>query len=163
MRIARQIVSWASRGSAVILRLVLSLLVVGMAYVLARQVFTRYLLGFSEYWTEELARYFLIWMAFLGGALAVRLSSHISMGLAVMHLRGATALWVRRVKDLCVAVFAMIMLVSGSNYVQVAMEQRTPVTQIPVGWIYLPIPLAGFLMLLFLLDQALQRAPAEGA
>ncbi len=162
MWIARCLVSWASRGSAVLLRLLLSILVIAMAYVLARQVFTRYLLGFSEYWTEELARYFLIWMAFLGGAFAVRSGAHISMGLAVMHLRGATAAWVRRVKDVCVATFATIMLVAGANYVQVAMEQRTPVTQIPVGWIYFPIPLAGFFMLLFLLDNALKRAPREG-
>ncbi len=162
MRVARALVSWASRASALLLRLALSVLVVAMAYVLARQVFTRYLLGFSEYWTEELARYFLIWMAFLGGALAVRTGAHISMGLAVMHLRGATAAWVRRIKDVCVAVFAAIMLVAGSHYVQVAMEQRTPVTQIAVGWIYLPIPLAGFLMLLFLLDKALETTPHEG-
>jgi TRAP-type C4-dicarboxylate transport system permease small subunit len=155
MQILRSLVSWISRGSDLLLRLVLSGLVAGLVYVLGRQVLTRYLFNFSEYWTEELARYFLIWMTFLGGALAVRRRAHISMGLAVMHLKGATAEWVRRLKDLCVAVFAAVMLMAGGSYVQVAMEQRTPVTQIPVGLIYLPIPLAGGLMLLFLLEQAL--------
>ena len=155
MQAIRSLVRGASRGSAFCLRLVLSCLVVAMVYVLFRQVFTRYVLGYSEYWTEELARYFLIWMAFLGGALAVRRRAHLSMGLAVMHLRATAAAMVRRAKDLCVAAFAGIMLTAGGNYVQVAMEQRTPVTQIPMGWIYLPIPLAGALILLFLAEQSM--------
>lgn len=153
-----------SRGCDLLLRLTLGLLVVSMAYVLGRQVFTRYVLGASEYWTEELARYFLIWMAFLGGALAVRRNAHLSMGLAVMRLRGRPALAVRRIRDLCVAVFAGIMLLAGGAYVQVAMEQRTPVTQIPMGFIYLPVPLAGALILLFLAEQlAAGEAPSSGA
>jgi TRAP-type C4-dicarboxylate transport system permease small subunit len=133
-----------------------------MVYVLGRQVFTRYVLGSSEYWTEELARYFLIWMAFLGGALAVRRNAHLSMGLAVMHLRGRTALAVRRARDLCVAVFAGIMLFPGGAYVRVAMEQRTPVTQIPMGLIYLPIPLAGALILLFLAERLVAGEATPG-
>lgn len=153
-----------SRGCDLILRLTLGVLVISMVYVLGRQVFTRYVLGSSEYWTEELARYFLIWMAFLGGALAVRQNAHLSMGLAVMRLRGGTALAVRRLRDLCVAVFAGIMLFAGGAYVQVAMEQRTPATQIPMGFIYLPIPLAGALILLFLAEQLVAcEAPPGGA
>ena len=160
----RRVLSGVSRGCDLILRLTLGILVVSMAYVLVRQVFTRYVLGTSEYWTEELARYFLIWMAFLGGALAVRQKAHLSMGLAVMRLRGGTALAVRRLRDLCVAIFAGVMLFAGGAYVRIAMEQRTPVTQIPMGFIYLPIPLAGALILLFLTEQLVAgEAPPAGS
>jgi len=163
MGLVETVLKGTSRWCALALRLVLAVLMVGMVYVLGRQVFTRYVLGFSEYWTEELARYFLIWMVFLGGALAVREGAHLSMGLAVMHLRGRTAGVVRRAKDVCVAAFAAIMLTAGASYVQVAMEQRTPVTQIPMSWIYLPIPLAGAMILLFLAEEAVCGPPPPAA
>jgi len=162
MELIRRILHGVSRGCDLILQLTLGVLLVSMVYVLGRQVFTRYVLGSSEYWTEELARYFLIWLAFLGGALAVRRNAHLSMGLAVMRLRGRTALAVGRLRDLCVAIFASIMLFAGWAYVRVAMEQRTPVTQIPMGLIYLPIPLAGALILLFLAEQLVAGEATPG-
>lgn len=43
------------------------------------QFFSRFVLGDSIGWTEEMARYLLIAVGFLGGAMAVRRNSHIMM------------------------------------------------------------------------------------
>src|SRR5258708_10860960 len=48
-----------------------------LAVVVFYQVFTRYVLNDAAGWTEEIARYLLIAVTFLGGPMAVRRSTHI--------------------------------------------------------------------------------------
>src|SRR5262245_26766549 len=48
-----------------------------LALVVFHQVFTRYVLNDAAGWTEEIARYLLVAVTFLGAALAVRRNSHI--------------------------------------------------------------------------------------
>src|SRR5258708_32333910 len=50
-----------------------------LAVVVFYQVFTRYVLNDAAGWTEEIARYLLIAVTFLGGAMAVRRSTHIQV------------------------------------------------------------------------------------
>jgi len=50
-----------------------------LALVVFYQVFTRYVLNDAAGWTEEIARYLLIAVTFLGGAMAVRRSTHIQV------------------------------------------------------------------------------------
>ena len=49
-----------------------------MATVMATNVFCRFLLKFSIYWADELAQSLLVWLTFLGAAVAIRESSHYS-------------------------------------------------------------------------------------
>nr|WP_163503478.1 TRAP transporter small permease [Halomonas socia] len=48
-----------------------------LIFVVSLQFFTRYVLGDSTTWTEEIARYLLIIVGFAGSALAVRKGTHI--------------------------------------------------------------------------------------
>ena len=57
-----------------------------LAFVVFLQFFTRYVLNDSLGWTEEIARFLLISVAFLGGVLAVRRESHIAVELAFRWL-----------------------------------------------------------------------------
>src|SRR6185295_9128174 len=50
-----------------------------LAVVVFYQVFTRYILNDAAGWTEEIARYLLIAVTFLGGAMAVRRNTHIQV------------------------------------------------------------------------------------
>src|SRR5262245_24684741 len=53
----------------------------GLAFIVFLQFFTRYVLNDSLAWTEEIARYGLMWVAFIGGAVVVRKNSHIAVEL----------------------------------------------------------------------------------
>src|ERR1041384_2041752 len=52
-----------------------------LAFIVFLQFFTRYILNDSLSWTEEIARYGLMWLAFIGGAVVTRKKSHIAGGL----------------------------------------------------------------------------------
>ena len=52
-----------------------------LALIVFLQFFTRYVLNDSLSWTEEIARYGLMWLAFIGGAVVTRKKSHIAVEL----------------------------------------------------------------------------------
>ncbi len=54
-----------------------------LAFIVFLQFFTRYILNDSLAWTEEIARYGLMWVVFIGGAMVTRRSTHIAVELLV--------------------------------------------------------------------------------
>src|SRR5438132_12031874 len=52
-----------------------------LAFIVFLQFFTRYVLNDSLAWTEEIARYALMWIVFIGGAMVTRRNSHIAVEL----------------------------------------------------------------------------------
>src|SRR6187399_2955103 len=52
-----------------------------LAFIVFLQFFTRYILNDSLSWTEEIARYGLMWLAFIGGAVVTRKKAHIAVEL----------------------------------------------------------------------------------
>ena len=57
-----------------------------LAVVVFLQFFTRYALNNPIAWTEEIARYLLTCVGFLGGAMAVRRQSHIQVEFLYLYL-----------------------------------------------------------------------------
>jgi len=53
----------------------------GLAFIVFLQFFTRYVLNDSLAWTEEIARYALMCVVFVGGAVVTRKNSHIAVEL----------------------------------------------------------------------------------
>jgi TRAP-type transport system small permease protein len=58
-----------------VLGVVLALLIMVMSAVIFYQVFSRFILKDSLRWSEELARYLMVWSVFIGSALAIRLKN----------------------------------------------------------------------------------------
>jgi TRAP-type C4-dicarboxylate transport system permease small subunit len=58
----------------------------GLAVIVFLQFFTRYVLNNSLAWTEEIARYLLMWVTFVGAAVAMRRGTHIAVEVAQLFL-----------------------------------------------------------------------------
>jgi len=138
------------RGFLFANRFVCAALLAASCALVFGNVVLRYGFGLSLAWAEEVSRYMMIWLACLGAGLALREGAHIAVETLPDGLPHGLAVVVRGVAVLLVAAFLALMLWLGWEYAQFAMMQRTPVLRLPVGWIYLAIPIGMGLMLVHL-------------
>ena len=131
------------------LELVLIGLTVVMVATVTWQVATRYLLNSPSSYTEELATYLLLWISLLGAAYALRQRAHLGIDVVTARLGLAGRRAARVASYAVVAAFAIVVFVVGGGIlVSVTFElgQRSAAFQVPVGYIYLVLPLSGLLM-----------------
>jgi TRAP-type C4-dicarboxylate transport system permease small subunit len=82
-----------------------------LAFVVFLQFFTRYILNDSLGWTEEIARYLLVCVAFVGAIMAVRKNSHISVEFFYRYLPYKARRWLITLVDLSRIAFFIAMTV----------------------------------------------------
>jgi TRAP-type C4-dicarboxylate transport system permease small subunit len=125
---------------------VLIVLMAAMAALVIANVIARYVFNHSFVWAEELSRYMMIWVGFLGSGLVLRAGAHIAVDVFqdLLPRRVAQAMRVGVLVALAVCVVAMAWL--GAGYVQFAWGQETPVLNWNFGLVYLAIPLGAVLM-----------------
>ena len=129
-------------------------------------VFTRQVMNQQASWTEELARFLLIWVSLLGGAYAFQAKAHLGVDYFVGKFAPGVAKGVAVFSLLLVVFFAVaIFLVGGSKvvYYSLLYDQVTPALGWKMGCVYLAIPISGFFMLLFTLENLREviETPAE--
>jgi TRAP-type C4-dicarboxylate transport system permease small subunit len=110
------------------------------------QVFTRFILRNPSSFTEEAARYMMIWVGLLGSAYAAGRKSHLALDLITAHLHGgrkrASEIFIHAV----VLLFAAGVMVGGGGrlvWIQLTLGQQSAAMQVKLGYIYLAVPLAG--------------------
>lgn len=125
--------------------LILTATVVAVVQVIARYVFNN-----SLYWSEELILYSLISMSFLTASMGVRHSAHISVEALYAFVGPRTVRALQLFGGILGIVFAATLMHLGWRlFVSTTeMGQLSPAMQVPVGYIYLTIPVAGASMLL---------------
>ena len=129
----------------------LILLLSGMSVVVFTNVSLRYLTNFSITWAEEVARYSMIWMTFLGAGLALRYGGHVAITNLQDALAGRMAVLLRAVIVLLILGFCAVMVWIGYDYMQRMRFQLTPATRLPFSYIYAAIPVGFALLIVHLL------------
>jgi len=117
-------------------------------------VFTRRILGDQARWSEELARFLLVWIAFLGGAIAYLDDKHLGVDLLVSHFDLSAQRLSKIVTHTLVFAFALaIMGIGGTQLVIDRFDsgQLLPALQIPKAWFYMAVPTSGYLISMFAL------------
>jgi len=116
------------------------------------QVFTRFVIRDPSTYTEELARFLLIWVALFGASYAVSKRLHLAIDYFTLKFTGKTKLYSRLFIDFCVFMFALFaMVVGGIRLVTLTLtlEQVSAALQIKLGYVYLVLPLSGFLIMFY--------------
>ena len=132
----------------VLLMLIFTILVVDVLF----QVFSRYIIKTSFSWTEELARFLLIWLSILGAAYLNAKREHLSMDFLYQKLTETNKRKVSIIIELMVFFFALIVMVIGGGnlvYTTLHLNQLSGTLQIPLGYIYSILPISGFLIMSF--------------
>lgn len=128
-------------------RFVLVLLMSAMSLIVFANVLLRYLTNDSIVWAEEVARYLMIWMAFLSAGLALRAGMLVAVSQIHTHLPRALRIALRLLILTMMLFFFGWMIWAGYEYLSRMGRQLTPATRIPFSYIYYAMP-AGFALLL---------------
>ncbi|HZH62034.1 MAG TPA: TRAP transporter small permease [Metabacillus sp.] len=121
-----------------------------MIAVASWQVLSRFILKNPSTFTEELLRYSLIWLAMLATAYVVGKSEHI----AISFLRDKMDEDSGFKLDIVIQAFfllfsATIMVYGGVKAVSLTMAQISPALHVPMGFVYLALPLSGVFILVY--------------
>lgn len=131
-----------------ILGILLAVLLMVMSAVVFYQVFSRFILDESLRWSEELARYIMIWAVFIGSALAIRKMELISVD-AIKELMPEKAIKVLNILVyLSSIVFLVVLVQYGFEMVSNVSTQTSPAMRIPMSWAYAAIPIGSIFMII---------------
>ncbi|MDX1641273.1 MAG: TRAP transporter small permease [Balneolaceae bacterium] len=119
------------------------------------QVVSRYLLGEASSFSEEVARYLLIWIGLLGSAYAYRRKMHLAFDLFTEKAEGIVKFWMELVIHSFIIFFSVVVLIFGGFYlVQLTWElnQLSASLQISLAYVYFALPLSGLLIVIYAID-----------
>lgn len=121
------------------------------------QVFTRYVLNWSNSWTEITAVLLMSWFIFLGAAVGIRENYHLGFDVLLYILPRGSKKVLRTISDIVVIAFAGGMVFYGSQLVGLQWAARLPALGIPEGVRYLPLVGGGVLIILFSVERIVLR------
>jgi tripartite ATP-independent transporter DctM subunit len=125
---------------------ILTVALIGELVVLLVNIFARALLGFSVLWTQEIAQLALTTIAFIGGAIAYPKGAHTSVEAVVMRLpRSWRPAFAALVDSMVLAMGVGGFLLSLPT-LQNHWIERTPILQLRVFWLALPLTVGMFLI-----------------
>lgn len=137
-----------NRTIELLLVIIFALLILDVSW----QVFSRYIIGRSSSFTEEFARFALIWLAVLGAAYLNGKRGHLAIDFYLQKLPPDRLRRRQIIIELFMLVFALIVMVIGGGnlvYITLHLGQTSPALQIPLGLVYSIVPFSGLLIVFF--------------
>ena len=147
-----------TRFCAALSKLSLILAVIGLLAVVLCvqwQVFGRYILNDTPTWAEALAMLLILFVTAFGLAVGVRDAGHIGLESLVVLLPEA---WQRRIEILIhflVGSFGALMVYGGQLWMLAKWNEKKPMLPVPDGIDYLPVVIAGVLIVLFSIEHVI--------
>ncbi len=147
-----------NKGIEYLLMLLVAVMVISCVW----QVLSRYIFGQASVQTEELMRYAIIWVSIIGGAYVYGEKGHLAIIFFADKLNQTLAKWVSIFIDSAVAVFSAIVLIYGGyQIVSATMIQISPGMGLPMGYMYMALPIAGFMFILYAVQHIAAKLKME--
>ena len=152
-----------------VLGVMLAVLMAALVIDVVWQVFTRFAMPQPSSFTDELARFLLIWVGLLGSAYAVGQRMHLAIDLISERLTPRRRQAMGIVIELTVLSFAVgVLLVGGWELVSLTLllGQTSAALGVPLGYVYSVLPLSGAIMSFYAIVAIVEhtralRAPTE--
>jgi TRAP-type C4-dicarboxylate transport system permease small subunit len=142
----------------IVLKNALIILMVALVSAVSWQVISRYGFASPSSWTEEVARFLLIWIGVLGAAWAFRTGVHLGLDVLPKKLTGKPALALKVFILLMVVGFSVaVLIIGGGSLVALTWElkQYSAVLGLPIAFVYSVIPTAGALICFYAIAAAM--------
>ena len=134
------------------LRVCIALLMGVMVVNVTWQVFSRYILGDPSSFTDELARYSMIWLGLLGAAYVSGKNGHLAIDILTAQLQGKKLKYLQLFIHGLVIFFGIAALVWGGGnlvYISQLLQQKSATLQVPLSWIYGVVPISGLMVVFY--------------
>ena len=135
-----------------VLEKVLVVIMSAMVINVLWQVFSRYILANPSSFTDELARYLMIWVGVLGAAYVAGKGNHVAITYFSEKFNSANQKKLQTLINLTILAFAILgMFIGGLRlvYITLVLEQLSPALKIPLGVVYSVIPISGILIIFY--------------
>lgn len=132
-----------------------------MALLIGLQVFCRYVLNHSLFWSEELGRLTLVWLTFLGASVAYKRRAHVGLDFLVRRLPPGLQRVLAGLVSLCSLAFFWVMAFYGFGFLHFIRFQRTAALGLPQAVPFGVVPVSGCLLILHALVFLLETIRGE--
>lgn len=130
----------------------------GMGLIAFAAVFYRFVLLSPIRWSEEAARYMMVWVTFLGAGYAMGKGKHIGVTMFVEKLPEKGRRIALFAAEIVILLFLAAMAVQGCNLILSLRKQTSPAMELPMWIPYLAIPVGTVHMFLHVLRMTLSRS-----
>lgn len=116
------------------------------------QVGSRFILRSPSSFTDELARFLLIWISLLGASFVTGKKMHLAIDILPSKLEGKKQRNLNVLINVLVALFALFAMVWGGIklvYITLTLNQTSAALNVPLGYVYLVVPLSGFIIIYY--------------
>lgn len=146
LRILRTI----EHGMDAVLQRVLFLGMAALIGVMTLQIVSRVFFSATS-WSEELARFLLVWLTFLGATLAYQRGRHIAVTFVVERLPGVIQRLCHAATALVGIGFLLVIVVVGYDYMQMQSFQTSASLGVPMNYVYSVMPISAAIMIWYAL------------
>ena len=119
------------------------------------QVASRYVFSNPSSFTDELATFLLIWVGLAGAAYVKGKNEHLAIDILHSKLSPIQVVRMMIFINFLVVVFSLTIMVIGGSwlvYTRFVLGQLSAALQIPVGYVYMIVPISGLLMCYYAID-----------
>ena len=144
----KQIRSQLDKIIELLLVSILSAMVINVLW----QIITRYFSASPSSFSDELARYLMIWLGLIGSAYVSGKKEHVSIDYFLKKLNHKKRILLNRLIDFIILFFAFFVMIIGGGHLvffTIKLEQLSPSLQIPLGFVYSAIPLSGLIIIFY--------------
>ena len=124
------------------------------------QVASRFILGSPSSFTDELARYLMIWVGILGAAYVSGRNMHVAIDVLPTRLNNKAQARLMLIVRILIILFCLLAMVIGGSrlvYITYVLGQNSPALQVPLAVVYMVIPLSGLLIIYYKISDILKK------
>ncbi|AZQ59206.1 TRAP transporter small permease [Maribacter sp. MJ134] len=124
------------------------------------QVASRFILGSPSSFTDELARYLMIWVGILGAAYISGRNMHVAIDVLPTRLSPPMQKRLILIVRILIILFCLLAMVIGGSrlvYITYVLGQNSPALQVPLAVVYMVIPISGLLIIYYKLSDILKK------
>ncbi|MFW5760957.1 MAG: TRAP transporter small permease [Cyclobacteriaceae bacterium] len=128
------------------------------------QVFSRYVLKDPSNWTDELVRFLFMWLGLLGAAYITGKRMHLAIDILPSQANPQNQKKLNFIIYSLVAVFSLFVMVVGGIrlvYITLTLNQISPSLEIPLGYVYLVVPISGVFIIYYSILNIIDFGPVK--